>query len=74
MRRVVLNCIKLESQANCAALSERPDTVAASQNVGCILQRSHLKADYVTATDEGCPNSKAVRNAALKCGLHFPEF
>lgn len=40
---------------------------------GCVLQRTNLKADYVTATRYGCPNWKASLTVAQKCVL-FPEF
>ena len=39
-----------------------------------ILQRPHLKANYVTTLREGCPSSRAPPNAPRKCGLLLPLF
>ena len=39
-----------------------------------ILQRPHLKANYVTMARKGCPNLKAPPNAPHKCGILFPLF
>ena len=49
-------------------------TLAVCQSRGCILQRPHLKANYVTMPREGCSNPRAPPNAAHNCGLLFPLF
>ena len=45
----------------------RRERNAVSQFRVCILQRSHLKANYVTMLHKGCPSSKAPPNAAHEC-------